>query len=203
MVGVSRSSVSLWIRDVPLKPAQIEALRRRDPRFNAAANGSAANRALARERRAAYQASGRRRARSADLLYAMGCMLFWAEGSRDRSVVAFTNSDPEMARFFMRFLRRSFDLPDEKVHLSCNLFSDHLPGQHAIEQFWLDTLQLPRTCLRKTIVNRYSKYSQKKRQNKLPYGTCRITVCDTQLVQGLYGSIQELAGFTRESWLDL
>lgn len=203
ILGVSRSSVSLWVRDVPLTPGQIEALRQRDPRFNAAANGSAANRARARERRLAYQAVGRRQGRNADLIYGMGCMLFWAEGSRDRGVAAFTNSDPEMARFFIRFLRRGFDVPAEKVRVSCHLFADHLAGQRAIEQFWLDTLELPRTCLRKTVVNRYSKYSQKKRKNMLPYGTCRITVCDTQLVQTIYGSIQELAGFTREGWLDL
>jgi hypothetical protein len=55
--------------------------------------------------------------------------------------------------------------------------------------------------LRKSTVNRFSKYSQKKRLNKLPYGTCRLTVCDTQLVQSIYGAIQEYAGFDREEWV--
>jgi transcriptional regulator with XRE-family HTH domain len=41
----------------------------------------------------------------------------------------------------------------------------------------------------------------KKRQNKLPYGTCRLKVCDTSLVQSIYGAIQEYAGFDREEWL--
>lgn len=51
-------------------------------------------------------------------------------------------------------------------------------------------------------MNVYSKYSQKKRQNKLPYGTCRIAVCRTQVVQTIFGAIQEIGGFTRESWLE-
>ncbi len=51
-------------------------------------------------------------------------------------------------------------------------------------------------------VNRYSKHSQKKRRNKLPFGTCRLVVCDTRIVQSIYGAIQEYAGFERPEWLD-
>jgi hypothetical protein len=51
-------------------------------------------------------------------------------------------------------------------------------------------------------VNVYSKYSQKKRQNKLPYGTCRVSVYRTRIVQAIYGAIQEYGGFDRPEWLD-
>jgi hypothetical protein len=51
------------------------------------------------------------------------------------------------------------------------------------------------------MVNKYSKHSQKKRRNKLPYGTCRLTVYDTRLVQQIYGAIQEYAGVDREEWV--
>lgn len=76
-----------------------------------------------------------------------------------------------------------------------------LIGQWEIEQFWLDTLDLPRERLCKSFVNVYSKYSQKKRQNKLPYGTTRITVHSTQVVQSIFGALQEYGGFERPEWL--
>jgi len=82
-----------------------------------------------------------------------------------------------------------------------NLFVDHEAHQREIEDFWLHLVGVSRARLRKTTVNRYSKYSTKKRQNKLPFGTCRITVCDTSLVQNLYGAIQEYGGFEREEWV--
>jgi hypothetical protein len=129
-------------------------------------------------------------------------MLFWAEGSRARNAVRFTNSDPEMMRLFVAFLRRCFDVPDEKFRLECNLFADHIERQREIEQFWLDVVGVPRTCLTKTMVNTYSKYSQKKRRNRLPYGTCRVTVSDTRIAQHLYGAIQEYGRFERPEWLD-
>jgi hypothetical protein len=40
------------------------------------------------------------------------------------------------------------------------------------------------------------------RKNKLPYGTCRVVVHDTALVQSIYGAIQEYVGFERPEWLD-
>jgi hypothetical protein len=128
-------------------------------------------------------------------------MLYWAEGSKERNTLGLSNSDPEVLRFFLSFLRRHFEVPDEKVRLQCNLFADHLESQEAIERFWLDLLDLPPTCLTKSIVNTYSKYSQKKRLNRLPYGTCRLSVHSTAIVQHIYGAIQEYAGFDRPEWL--
>jgi transposase-like protein len=199
LLGVSRSSISLWVRDIDLTDEQRAGLRRRSGGGRIEGSQTNAARALARRRQA--QASGREAAREGNVLHAAGCMLYWAEGSRDRHAVRFTNSDPAMVRFFLNFLRRCFAVREEKFAVTCNLFADHVERQSQIEDFWLTTLDLPRSCLRKSTVNAYSKYSQKKRRNKLPYGTCRITVCDTALVQNLNGAIQECAGFDREEWL--
>jgi hypothetical protein len=49
---------------------------------------------------------------------------------------------------------------------------------------------------------RLPKYSLKKRANRLPHGTCRVTICRTAIVQHIYGAIQEYAGFERPEWLD-
>jgi hypothetical protein len=51
-------------------------------------------------------------------------------------------------------------------------------------------------------VNVYSKHSKKKRANRLPYGTVRVTVSRTRVIQSIYGAIQEYADFEREAWLD-
>ena len=108
-----------------------------------------------------------------------------------------------MVRFFLAFLRRYFSISDVAVRVTCNLYADHARHKSSIEQFWLDVLELPRTSLCKSTVNRYSRYSQKKRKNKLPYGTCRVVVNSTEIAQTIHGSIQELAGFDRPEWLDL
>lgn len=194
ILSVSTSSVSLWVRDIELTPGQLAALRQ------AGVKGGAANAARGLARRRAAQARGRSEACRRDPLHIAGCMLFWAEGSRNKNAVLFTNSDPDMIRFFVQFLRTCFNVPDERIRLTCNLFADHSDRQREIEEFWLSLLDLPRTSLCRSTVNRYSKYSHKKRRNKLPYGTCRVAVHDTRIVQHIFGAIQKYGGFDREEW---
>jgi hypothetical protein len=129
-------------------------------------------------------------------------MLYWAEGAKQRNQLHFSNSDPEMARLFVRFLLTYFDLQPEDIRITCQLFADHLERQREIEQFWLATLGLPGRSLRTSVVNVYSRYSQRKRLNRLPYGTCRVVVSRTAVTQSIFGSIQEYAGITRPEWLD-
>ena len=203
LLCVSTSSVSHWVRDIELTDAQHAALQARNGLHERQRLAREAMATKARARRAAAQQEGRRRARTRDHRYVGGCMLYWAEGSRNRNKIVFTNSDPAMARFFVEFIRDFFDIGAERLRLTCNLFADHEARQEEIENFWLTTLGLPRSCLCRSTVNRYSRYSQKKRKNKLPYGTCRIVVHSTEIAQTIYGSIQELAGFDRPEWLDM
>lgn len=129
-------------------------------------------------------------------------MLYWAEGTKARNTLRLSNSDPDLVASFLGFLRTQFAVGDEQVHITCNLFADHLERQREIEQFWLARLGLPATSLRTSIVNVYSKYSKKKRTNKLPYGTCALVVHSSRILQTIYGSIQEYGGFERPEWLD-
>jgi hypothetical protein len=157
--------------------------------------------ARARHRRRVYQEEGRALAQLADPRHAAGCMLYWAEGEKRTHVAGLTNSDPEVMRFFVGFLRVCFKIPDKKLRVSCNLHADHAERQREIEDSWLGVMRLPRTSLTKSIVNVYSKRSLRKRTNYLPYGTCRVRTCSTRIVQSIYGSIQEYGGFEREEWL--
>lgn len=201
-LGVAKSSVSLWVRDVPLTAEQTARLEAQNPRFNGQCLGAAANAQRARAARARWQKEGRLLASQGDPDFAAGCMLYWAEGDKTRNAVRISNSDPEVLRFFVKFLRRHFSVADELFTVTCNLFADHLNEQARIERFWLDALDLPPACLRKSTVNVYSKYSQKKRRNLLQYGTCKVCVHRTQIVQTIFGAIQEYGGFERPEWLD-
>lgn len=199
-LGIARSSASTWVRDVPLGPEQRARLIYRSRLGPIIAAELKA--ARARDVRRGHQEEGRRLARERGPDYAAGCMLYWAEGSKARNSVELVNADPEVIVFFAHFLREHFGVEDERMVVTCNLFADHLEQQREIETYWLARLGLPQTCLRKSAVNKYSKYSQKKRTKKLPFGTCSLRVHSTRIVQTIYGSIQEYGGFDRPEWLD-
>ena len=200
-LGVSVSSVSVWVRDVELSPRQRAEL---DQSIGTGRiRGNTLTTARARAQRQAYQASGRELARgSSRPLHAIGCMLFWGEGSRRRNTIVFTNADADMHRVFLRFLRTCYGIGDTATTLTINCFLGNGLTRAEIEGWWLAELRLPRECLLPTIVNRPSKAGAAKRRT-LPRGTARITVHSTAIVQSIYGAIQEYAGVDRPEWLDL
>ena len=200
-IGVSPSSVSRWVRDVELTSAQLAALRDANPIYNRQRSGTARSSANARARRVAAQRSGVRLAHAGDPLHQMGCMLYWAEGARSRNHLEFTNSDPEMVDLFVHFLRRCYGVANERIALRVNVHLDNGLTLEEIETWWLRRLGLPRGSLRRALVNRPSRASQRKRRT-LPYGTVRVVVSSTALVQSVFGAIQTYAALQRPGWLD-
>jgi transposase len=109
-LGVSKSSVSLWVRDLPapqgLSPQEVR---------NRAAEGSRQYWARERTVRAAHRAN-ERSAATAEIgelsdreTIIAGAIAYWCEGSKSKPYargdrVIFTNSDPRLILFFLRFL---------------------------------------------------------------------------------------------------
>lgn len=196
-VGVSLSTVSLWVRDIELDPTHRERNRRQEY-----AQRATTWRDLNRSRRAAHQRQGRMRARESDPLHQAGCMLYWAEGSKDRNAAIFSNSDPRMIRFFRRFLTACLEVPPDRLSLRLNVYTGNGRSIEEIERYWLEAVGLPRSCLRKHTLNHLPTSSSGKKMDKLPYGVCTLAVYDTRIAQHIYGAIQEYADFDEPSWLD-
>jgi hypothetical protein len=64
-------------------------------------------------------------------------MLYWGEGSKARNHVEFVNSDVGMVVLFVRFLRQCFGVPDERIRLTCNCFTNNGIALEDIENWWL------------------------------------------------------------------
>jgi AcrR family transcriptional regulator len=205
-VGVSPTSVFYWTRDIELSPEQRERNLRgpmgpHNP--ERVARRAAAWRIRSRQKRATYQDEGRRRARQRDALHMAGCMLYWAEGSKDRNQLHFANSDPGMMRFFWRFLRQALDVEPADATVRLNVYTTNGLTLREIEDYWLGELNLPRTCLRGHTVNHTPTSSSGKKRNRLPYGVCSLRILrSTHLSQHIFGAIQEYAGFEEPRWLD-
>lgn len=200
-LSVAKSTVSLWVRDIELTPEQMQVLRDANPLFNMQLRGQTRRRETARAKRLEYQREGRRLAARGDPLHLAGCMLYWAEGSRRRNSVTFTNSDPRMLMLFARFLTRCYRVELPRIRLSCNCFLGNGLSLQEIEGFWLRTLGLTHESLCASIVNRPSPAGTATKRT-LPYGTARVCVHSTEIVQSIYGAIQEYAGIECPEWLD-
>jgi transcriptional regulator with XRE-family HTH domain len=201
-LGVAKSSVSRWVRDIELTREQHAALRALNPIYNNQQLGQEARRVSARAARLEAQDHGREFARRLDPLHIQGCMLYWGEGAKDRNHAAVANSDPEVLRLYVRFLRRCYEMPVEKMALGVNLHLGNGLTAGDIVDWWLRELELPACCARTPVVARPSRASKFRRGHILRYGTARLTVHSTFVVQSIFGAIQEYGGFERPEWLD-
>ena len=198
LLDVSPGTVHNWTADIDIDPEHAKR--------NRAAGRETFGKVWAeinREKRRGYQQQGREHAQTADALHMAGCMLFWAEGSKSRNSLSFANSDVRMVQFFRRFLTKCFGIAAEDLTLRLNVYLGNGMELEEIENWWLRHLDLPRSCLRKSMINHFPTSSSGKKVNRLPYGVCTLRVCrSTWLVQHIYGAIQEYGGFDEPRWLD-
>lgn len=200
-LGVAISSISLWTRDIELTAEQHENLRYSDARYEAQRKGAEANVIKHRNKRIQYQEEGRIKAREGDPLHLAGCMLYWGEGKKSRDAVRFSNSDPDMIKVYMKFIRESLQIQENKIRISLNFYLNNGLSQEKIEEYWLKLLQTDRTNMNASRINAQPS-SSKQKGRKLLYGMCSISVNSVRHMQHIYGAIQEYMNFDKPEWLD-
>lgn len=112
-LGVARSSVSLWVRDVSFSPRP----RRRPPVRRRNSLHEAKLREIEELDREGVARVGEL---SEQAFLAAGAALYAGEGSKRDGVIGFANSDPSMVAFFCAWLRRFF--PVDETRLRVNLY---------------------------------------------------------------------------------
>lgn len=191
VLGISKSTASLWLKDIPLS----REIRRR--------NGSGKDCKYSRdkrEERLEYQALGVKMAKEMDRDYAYCCMLYWAEGSKSKNTVAFCNGDPDMLAFFVRFLKRYFGCQDSDLSFYVMAHTGNGLEAEDIERYWSEKIGVAISrCGKFILKTKY--YDKPKGELRKPYGCCTVRLCSTKVVQTIYGSIQELMGIERKEWL--
>lgn len=202
---VSVNSAYRWTSDIELTPEQREFNLRgpagpQNPEH--IRRRVAAWSATCRAKRLTYQREGREATRAGDPLHLAGCMLYWAEGARSRNHVKFTNSDLTMMRVFRDFLIDCMRVDLDRLTLRLNVYTNNGLSIAAIERHWLEALDLPPSCARRHSLNHTPTSSSGRSKRRLPYGVCTLTVGSTQLIQHIYGAIQEYGGFEEPTWLD-
>jgi transposase-like protein len=201
-VGVSASSVSVWVRDISLTEEQKELLKLRNPIFDGQCAGADANKKKAVERHLKWQEEGRNKARDNNFsLFTAGCMLYWAEGYKknNRHTVDFSNSDVNMLVLFKKFLVECFGVIDDDIGVAINMYTD-LATIEECKAYWLKSLSLPDSCLRTVMCDKRPRNTQKKRNGLLKYGTVKMMVHKTELIQQIYGATKELCDFENDNW---
>lgn len=188
-LNVSKSSVSKWVNNVNINKNKLQRLK----------NNSYSNELI--EKRRQTRLSSERQKRQSIILDAkntiqnmdtyqlkiFGTSMYWAEGSKtNRSLVRISNSDPDIIKIMMKYFRNTCKVKESKFRLYIHTHSKH--NILEAEKFWSEVTKIPKKQFFKTHVAKSS--ASKNIRKTLPYGTCEIYVCDTELFLKITGWIE-------------
>jgi len=185
ILGVAKSSASIWVRNVELTESQVKHLREKGFYREAIEKRRTVRLANERIKRNAVIETARKSVKkiSKKQLWLMGVMLYWAEGGKTRRMVRFSNGDPEMIKIMMAFFRRICDVPEEKFRGYLHIHP-HLDYKLA-EEYWSSVSGIPTQQFFKTY--RKPNKSTQNKKDSLPYGTFDVYVMSTELFYKITG----------------
>src|SRR3984885_11772137 len=178
-LGVSKSSVSLWVRDLPRPPRlSYEECRKRSAegvRKYWAVQGPI--REAEREAISAAAAAQIGQLNDREILIA-GAIAYWCEGAKNKPYrrsdrVTFLNSDPALIKFFLRFLEAAGIGREDLVY---RVQIHETADVEAAQRFWLDVTQTHPAQFRRPTLKRHNPKTVRKNTGGDYHGCLRIDV---------------------------
>jgi hypothetical protein len=165
-VSVAKSSLSLWLKDLPLTKSEKQVLRKRvDSNIShGRIKSAAANRKHKFDRQQQYliEASSEFKRHDKDPLFHTGISLYWAEGAKRNDMFHFMNSDQAMIIVFLQWLETYTEYRREDLGYRLYLHQPFIRDNW--EQWWAKKLGVSQTQFKKTII-KLSNLQVEKRPN--------------------------------------
>lgn len=191
-VGVAKSSISLWVRNISLPNTARERITSLQTAGQRAARESRLNKTraiLLEARREAEGAIGglilnREMARIACSL------LYWCEGAKAQNdkTMRFSNSDPALIRCFVALIRKAFVLDEHKFRIRMHLHEYH--NEVAQREFWSTITKIPTSRFSPT----YWKPHTKKTLREGYPGCVHIDYYDVVIARKIYATARAFLG---------
>lgn len=171
MTGLSKSTLSNWLTNVPYKPNK-ETI---DTIGKARAASGLAKSIMRKKTFEEARAEARTDIRGVSKrdLFMLGLGLYIGEGSKSHNTVRIVNSDYKIIRISMRWFNEVIGVPKSNFAVCIHMYPDS--NEKEVLKFWSKTLGLPLGQFRKSHVD-YRIDKKVSRKGKLPFGTAHVTV---------------------------
>ena len=193
--GLSKASVSEWVRDIVLTKAQKKKLSERGRSMESIEKRRLVrlSNELAKRQIIVDKAKKDYVHISLEQLKLIGIILYLGEGGKtERGTARLSNSDPEVIKMMMRFFREVCKVSEKKFRGNVHTFAH--ANVEKTEKYWSKISGIPRNQFQKTYIKPSSESLQKR--YTLPYGTFSINVCDTKLFLTIMGWIERIKNLT-------
>ncbi|OGZ26980.1 MAG: hypothetical protein A2365_02655 [Candidatus Nealsonbacteria bacterium RIFOXYB1_FULL_40_15] len=183
-ISVSKSTLSLWLRDIYLTERQINNLRSKRQRAAYLGAESNQNKRIRETEKILEDARKEAYLLMRNPLFISGLMLYWAEGDKSErlEMVKFTNADPLMIKLAMKWFREICKVDEIKFRICIHMHELHC--RNKIEEYWSKVTGVPLSQFYKTQVKTTS---LGQRRNILYNGTCAVIINSKSLFRKIKG----------------
>ncbi len=179
-IGVSKSTLSGWLKDFPLSEKRIRELRDNSPiRIERYRNTMRAKKE-ARLKMVYEKVSKDIGVFSKREIFLLGMFLYWGEGTKAKNTsVALTNTNPAMVKFFINWLD-SFNVQRKKLKVKLYLYSDMNINKSIA--FWSKELRIPVSQFTKPYIKK-TNLASITYKNGFGKGTCCVMFDNRDLLE--------------------
>lgn len=171
LTGISKSTLSAWLQDMPLSRERINALRAHNPRRIERFRETMRTKREARLRAVYAQAKRDIGALTKRDLFVAGFYLYWGEGLKaSKGTVGISNTDPALIRSFLDW-SKVMHIPKSKIKARLHLYKDMNIEEETT--YWSKALVIPISCFQKPYV-KDSSLSGLTYKNGYGHGTCNL-----------------------------
>jgi predicted DNA-binding protein YlxM (UPF0122 family) len=120
-------------------------------------------------------------------LKAIGTMLYWGEGYKaGTSMVDFANSDKDMIRLFLKFLRMICGVDEKRLRVYPYFYSNQDANKNI--NYWNKLTKIPKSQFTKPYIRKDFREDKK---DKMPHGLIHIRYSDKKLLNLIKSWIEE------------
>lgn len=192
-LGVAKSTLSGWLRNLPLNERQLELL--------------AENRERAKDLAVERYIETRRRQKLARLklvfnkqcdellplsekeLFLCGLFLYWGEGEKRHGIISISNTDPRVIKFALYWMTNSLKILREKIRINLHLYKDMSIDEAT--NFWSNILDIPKVQFNKPYIKKTNREGLT--YKSFGHGTCKLYAGSVLLSEKIAMSIKAIS----------
>jgi len=191
-LGLSKSTLSDWLRKYPLSKEQIRLLRDnnevRIEKFRRTMQIKKNRRLTSfynRERKRLLPISQKE-------LFLAGLFLYWGEGNKSlKGSLSLNNTDPQVMKFYLFWLRYVLGIPKRMIKVYLHLYDD-MDVKKEIE-FWSNELSISLNHFTKPYIKKSKRMDID--QKGFGHGTCGLIVNNVRLKEKIMMGLRAIADF--------
>lgn len=190
ILGVSKSTLSGWLKNYPLTPERIRELSKNDRIIE---------RCRETKRKKKEKRLGEFYLEQKNKIFPLterdffiaGLFLYWGEGAKTMSKeVSVSNTDPSMINFFLDWAYRYLKVPKEKICITLHLYND-MDADKEIE-FWSSKTNIPKNQFSKPYIKK-TLFESINYKRGFGHGTCNARINNARLSEKVLMGIKTIS----------